>query len=260
MSRGPVVALAIVLVLAAGAVALLFLGGGGPRGEGDGGVPDGEAPAGVGAATAAADPRPSGGLAVGEPAPSGTGIVTLRVLDGDARVPLEGVSVSIAGRTAAGERFLSATKTNADGDAALEGVPAGDAYVVSVSRARARTIDRADVKVAEGETTDLGLFLTGAHGVVEGVVVDETGAPVEGARVALTLEPARLVEARDEFPRPRPSPRRTGRRRRPRRAGSDSRTSPSASWRCAPTPRGSAPRPIASSWSAGMCCPGDGSC
>jgi protocatechuate 3,4-dioxygenase beta subunit len=211
MNGSRALALAVVLALAAGTAAVLFPWGGGPRGEGGDAAGDADATApGPALGPAAGGPgpppyaAPGDGAGLAPAAPVGTGAVRVRVLDGTARVAVEDVSVALAGRSADGRRVSVSARTGEAGDATLEGVPAGDAYVLRVSPRRGRSVELHDVAVAEGETTDLGVLFTGAVGVVTGLVVDDDGAPVDRADVSASVEPDRLAAERDPFPRAEP--------------------------------------------------------
>jgi hypothetical protein len=75
-------------------------------------------------------------------------------------------------------------------------------------------VERNDVVVSAGAVTDLGDVRLGPLGLVDALVVDETGKPIEDARVAATLDPATIASLdADPYPLPPdpPSPVAVGR-------------------------------------------------
>ena len=163
--------------------------------EADGRTPGTAPPEATGPATAAAR------LGVARPDDPNPGAIRLRLVDGDTRLPLPGVSVSVGGDSAAGHRERRGGRTDEAGEALVARVPAGAAWLVRVSPPESRPLERRDVAVAEGETTDLGTLYTGAHGRIEGVVVDERGTGIPKATVAASLLPATLAaDDGDAFP------------------------------------------------------------
>jgi hypothetical protein len=121
---------------------------------------------------------------------SPAGTITGRVVD-EREQPVESLRVSARTneRTGMGFRMPRMEETTSeDGRFTLSNVSAGD-YVVSVSAAELAVTNVPGVKVAEGQTVDVGTVKLTAGGVVRGTVVDQTGAGISGASVAVAPLP-----------------------------------------------------------------------
>jgi hypothetical protein len=148
-------------------------------------------------------PSPSGasGLHAATEEDRRRGVVVLRLLNGDTKLPVPGARTVAEGRSAADRVVRVAVETDAHGIARLEVVPAGSAYQVRVAPPEGRVLARHDVEVREAGVTDLGTLYTGAHGRIVGFVVDEQGAGVAEAEVLASMDPKTLAEPDgDAFP------------------------------------------------------------
>jgi protocatechuate 3,4-dioxygenase beta subunit len=116
----------------------------------------------------AADPRPDTGA-----------VLTARVMDAATGKPVANAKVLVAGANGTPRRH----DTDGDGRFRVAGLAAPAAYILRVEAAGqpARVLSR--VSLAAGAEADLGVIWLGAAGGVVGIVVDDTGRPVRGARV-----------------------------------------------------------------------------
>ncbi|MET0555198.1 MAG: carboxypeptidase regulatory-like domain-containing protein [Vicinamibacteria bacterium] len=121
---------------------------------------------------------------------SPAGTITGRVVD-ERSQPVESFRVSARTNERPGMGFRMPRveeTTSEDGRFTLSNVSAGD-YVVSVSAAEMAAATVPGVKVAEGQSVDVGTVKLTAGGIVRGTVVDQTGAGVSGAAVAVAPLP-----------------------------------------------------------------------
>jgi hypothetical protein len=121
---------------------------------------------------------------------SPAGTITGRVVDERGR-PVESFRVSARTNERPGMGFRMPRfeeTTSEDGRFTLSSVAAGD-YVVSVSAAELAAATVPGVKVAEGQSVDVGTVKLTAGGIVRGTVVDQTGAGISGASVAVAPLP-----------------------------------------------------------------------
>jgi protocatechuate 3,4-dioxygenase beta subunit len=121
---------------------------------------------------------------------SPAGTVTGRVVD-DRGQPVESFRVSAAAAESSGRmmrmpRFEEAVSE--DGRFTLSNLAAGT-YVVTATAPERAAGTVTGVKVAEGQTVDVGTVKLAAGGVVRGTVVDQSGAGVAGAAVAVAPLP-----------------------------------------------------------------------
>lgn len=93
--------------------------------------------------------------------------------------PILGASVRLPKEVAS--RKVHAT--DALGRFHVETVPAGDGFTIVVSHFEHETMTVSVPDLASGAALDLGLIVLGDGSTVSGVVVDEAGAPIRGARV-----------------------------------------------------------------------------
>ncbi|MFO0932375.1 MAG: carboxypeptidase-like regulatory domain-containing protein [Planctomycetota bacterium] len=91
--------------------------------------------------------------------------------------------MTLTGTGWGGEEVRATATSDAAGLASLDGVAAGEGFVLRVDAAKDGAVTRPDVSVRAGRTTDLGTVLVGAVVGVEGRVVDEKGDGVANADV-----------------------------------------------------------------------------
>ncbi|MFT7078233.1 MAG: hypothetical protein ACJA0P_004260, partial [Planctomycetota bacterium] len=183
-------------------------------GEGGLGVDPLEGGAGDGRVTAApaagspVAPDIAGALADGEhPWGSQFPGVTGRVVEADGE-PAAGLAVSLLEfsiDTVFSEDMVamphetleaSRTVTGADGRFHLEGTTATGVHGLGIDMGGARsTVRFIDDSLAYGNVTDLGDIVLSLHGTVVGLVIDEDGEPVEGARVRFAVVPDLVAQA-----------------------------------------------------------------
>ncbi|MCE9635989.1 MAG: carboxypeptidase regulatory-like domain-containing protein [Planctomycetes bacterium] len=113
----------------------------------------------------------------------GTGEVRGVVLEYGSEKPLGGVAVTLGAGVPGPGSALEAV-TLSDGTFRIVGVPNFDDWTLRVkTKTPLRELEQAAVSVVENKVTELGvLYVTPAFAVI-GVVVDEQGAPIEGAEV-----------------------------------------------------------------------------
>jgi protocatechuate 3,4-dioxygenase beta subunit len=121
---------------------------------------------------------------------SPAGTITGRAVD-ERGQPVESFRVSARTNERSGMGFRMPRMeetTSEDGRFTLSNVSAGD-YVVSVSASEMVAATVPGVKVAEGQSVDVGTVKLTAGGIVRGTVVDQTGAGIAGASVAVAPLP-----------------------------------------------------------------------
>ena len=205
MRRRDTVRAALFAAFAAIAAYLLLTRDGGLAGGGDASPADERSDVGpIGdAAPTPIDAAPAARLDVHGTTRSASGSIRLRVVDGDTRLPVAAAAIIVAGVAANGKRLEVSAETGEDGNAVVAKVAVGEGYVVRVAPPAVRPIERRDVAVREDDVTDLGTIYTAAHGVVEGVVVDDNGKPLASVAVGATMDPATLgAFDADPFPQP----------------------------------------------------------
>ncbi len=99
--------------------------------------------------------------------------------------PLAGVVVSLSATDAGPNRTIE-TKTASDGSFRLADAPNYEDWTLRVDApAPLEDVEIGGVTVVEGKRTDLGVVYVSPAFAVEGIVVDEAGAPIEGADVRM---------------------------------------------------------------------------
>jgi protocatechuate 3,4-dioxygenase beta subunit len=182
------------LVVAAVAAVFFLLGGGDLFAPGSSGPQDGAGGAAPGELTTGGAPgTETAGGAHGSHGPvlfgraraqrTGRGSLQGLVMDFRSGKPVTNTTVTLAGSGYGGEKVAMQAHGDARGFIALTDVPAGDGYALQVvgSGGRQRTLP--GLSVDAGGLTDVGTVWLGKRGVLRGVVVDERGTPVDGARV-----------------------------------------------------------------------------
>jgi hypothetical protein len=174
-------------------------GGDGPEAPGLVGAAMGEAPPEAGRADVPAAPVEDvvPAEARGSAAPLGGGVVRGRVVRGETKAPVEGVTVRLlrpdslfaylrARREGRHDELVA--RTDASGKFAFRDVLPATGYAVWAKPAGAASATRGGVDVLAKRATDLGDLAIGPSGGLGGKVVDGTGKPIAGVRVAVTWQ------------------------------------------------------------------------
>ncbi|MBL9087058.1 MAG: hypothetical protein JNM10_07920 [Planctomycetia bacterium] len=154
------------------------------------------------AATDAGDPRER------------PGSVRMRVVRAPDDAPVPGIPVFLRRDVAPRGPFHLLAWTDERGLVAFPEVWPGTGLRLRVQAGAGPRVERDDVVVRAGEATDLGDVRLDPLGLVDALVVDEVGKPIEDARVVATLDPETIASLdTDAFPLPPdpPSPVAAGR-------------------------------------------------
>lgn len=142
------------------------------------------------------------------------GSVRMRVVRAPDDAPVPGIPVFLRRDVAPRGPFHLLAWTDERGLVAFPEVWPGTGLRLRVQAGAGPKVERDDIAVRAGETTDLGDVRLGPLGLVDALVVDETGKPIEDARVVATIDPATVASLdADPFPLPPdpPSPVAVGR-------------------------------------------------
>jgi len=128
--------------------------------------------------------------------------VRLRVVRAPDGAPVPGIPVFLRRDTAVRGPFHLLVETDERGRAEFPEVEPGTDLRLQVQPGAGPEVERGEITVVAGVTTDLGDVRLGALGVIDALVVDAARAPIEEARVVATLDPE-TVESLDPDPFPR---------------------------------------------------------
>lgn len=160
-----------------------------------------------------ADDAPPPATEAGDPKER-PGSVRMRVVRAPDDAPVPGIPVFLRRDVAPRGPFHLLAWTDERGLVVFPEVWPGTGLRLRVQAGAGPRVERDDVVVRAGEATDLGDVRLGPLGLVDALVVDETGKPIEDARVVATLDPATVASLdTDPFPLPPdpPSPVAAGR-------------------------------------------------
>ena len=118
---------------------------------------------------------------------SGPGAVVARIVRASDGAALAGVLGRFDGVATSGVDVVRRVWSDDRGDVRLDDVPAGVAYALRVQRDAVPPVDRRDIEVRAGETTDLGRIELESIGVVDALVLDVNREPIAGAVVSVSF-------------------------------------------------------------------------
>ncbi len=134
-----------------------------------------------------------------------TGAVRLRVVRAPDSAPVPGIPVFLRRDAAARGPLHLLAWTDDRGEVVFPEVWPGSDLRLRIQPGAGADVERDGFVVVAGVTTDLGDVRLGPLGVIDALVVDGAGVPVEAARVVATLDPLRSSLDADPPARGRPA-------------------------------------------------------